>query len=762
MKPKTTIILTGFCIFQSVLFNQQCGSLYAQCDYWTQKTNLPGASRDGAVGFAIGNKGYFGTGFDGNYKKDFWEYDPATDTWTQLADLTGPARTRAVGFSIGERGYIGTGAMTGAVNLDDFWEYDTTANSWAPMDSFAGTARYEAVGFSIGNKGYIGTGHDGAYTRDFWAYDPLGDSWTPVDSLPGSARSGAAAFVINDQGYVGTGRGSGFFSDFWKYDPVGNTWTAIASLTGAGRQYAAGFAIGDKGYLATGWTSPSTFYDEFLEYDAVANTWTLKSIWSPNPYRYRATGFTIADKGYVCAGKYQTGTYYKTLWEYTPDVSADAGSDTIIDCMINSVTLGATSAASGGTAPYTYAWSPGTTLDDSTIANPAAFPQETTAYTLTVTDANGCTDTNGVTLIVTTVPTPICVITVDNTAGKNLIVWEKAGGPSSIDSFKVYRNIIGTYTLIGTHAYADLSEFTDSTPGVDPKVTSYSYKISVVDTCGFESVMSDLHKTIHLQISPGVGNDINLDWDDYLGFSVSYYRVLRDSTGLDLWEQVDSFAFGTNSFTDLNPPQTPDLRYVIEVVTPVTCTSSKMGKDYNTSRSNTQMSADTTQAALSVTTIFTNTGSGPCTGTATATATGGYPPYTYQWLDPGFQATQTATGLCAGSYSVIVSDTSGDSDTATVTIGVTGIEDFQAAGVEVMVYPNPSTGSFVIMVSAQMQMDAQLKIFNILGEEVINKSLHLQNGANESDIDLAQQGKGIYYVQLFTKFAISNQKIVVE
>jgi hypothetical protein len=45
---------------------------------------------------------------------------------------------------------------------------------------------------------------------------------------------------------------------------------------------------------------------------------------------------------------------------------------------------------------------------------------------------------------------------------------------------------------------------------------------------------------------------------------------------------------------------------------------------------------------------------GVCTGTATATPTGGSAPYTYSWSNGG--NTQTITALCAGSYSVNVTD----------------------------------------------------------------------------------------------------------
>ena len=54
---------------------------------------------------------------------------------------------------------------------------------------------------------------------------------------------------------------------------------------------------------------------------------------------------------------------------------------------------------------YTYLWEPANSLDDNTIANPEATPDETTTYTLTVTDQDGCTTTERITV---TVLTPEC------------------------------------------------------------------------------------------------------------------------------------------------------------------------------------------------------------------------------------------------------------------------------------------------------------------------------------------------------------------
>lgn len=56
-----------------------------------------------------------------------------------------------------------------------------------------------------------------------------------------------------------------------------------------------------------------------------------------------------------------------------------------------------------------------------------------------------------------------------------------------------------------------------------------------------------------------------------------------------------------------------------------------------------------------------------CNGIASVTPVGGTPGYTYLW-SPGGQTTQTATNLCAGVYTVTVTDANGCTFTTTVTI----------------------------------------------------------------------------------------------
>lgn len=72
--------------------------------------------------------------------------------------------------------------------------------------------------------------------------------------------------------------------------------------------------------------------------------------------------------------------------------SANAGDDVVV-CSGGTTVL----QASGG---LTYSWSPAGSLDNALVANPLASPIGTTIYTVTVTDIEGCTATDDVTVFV--------------------------------------------------------------------------------------------------------------------------------------------------------------------------------------------------------------------------------------------------------------------------------------------------------------------------------------------------------------------------
>ncbi|MBW8049315.1 MAG: T9SS type A sorting domain-containing protein [Cytophagales bacterium] len=271
---------------------------------------------------------------------------------------------------------------------------------------------------------------------------------------------------------------------------------------------------------------------------------------------------------------------------YVSILTANAGIDVNINCM-DSVVIGGTPTAFGGSGIYTYSWTPSSGLNDPTLANPTASPFDTTTYTVTVLDTNGSTASDSVTVnIIAPLPQPICIITIDSTSTKNIIVWEKPVSPVHIDSIRIYRNILGSYTHIGSAFYNSLSVFVDTSNIVDPQATSYRYKLSVIDSCGNESALGDFHETIHLLASPGTGNEINLTWDAYEGFTFNFYTILRYNQVSGNFDSLASVLSTNFTYTDWSPPQQGNVKYVIEVIPPSICTPSLKATIYNSVRSN--------------------------------------------------------------------------------------------------------------------------------------------------------------------------------
>ena len=63
--------------------------------------------------------------------------------------------------------------------------------------------------------------------------------------------------------------------------------------------------------------------------------------------------------------------------------------------------------------------------------------------------------------------------------------------------------------------------------GVDNNVNSKRYKISEVDSCGYESDLSLYHENIHLTANVGINGELNLIWDQ--GSTINNWNQVRSS-----------------------------------------------------------------------------------------------------------------------------------------------------------------------------------------------------------------------------------------
>jgi hypothetical protein len=182
----------------------------------------------------------------------------------------------------------------------------------------------------------------------------------------------------------------------------------------------------------------------------------------------------------------------------------------------------------------------------------------------TVTDNNGCTATSSIVELNLSLVSvvPICLVTVDQTTGKNNVVWEPVTS-DLINSYVVLKetNVADVYTQIGTVTYGSEGIFEDVNS--NPQVQANRYKLALIDTCGILSTNSEYHKTIHLSTNQGLGNNVNLIWSGYEGFDFGSYNIYRGSSAATM-TMLTTIASNLNSYTDINPPS-GDVYYMIEV-----------------------------------------------------------------------------------------------------------------------------------------------------------------------------------------------------
>ena len=182
------------------------------------------------------------------------------------------------------------------------------------------------------------------------------------------------------------------------------------------------------------------------------------------------------------------------------------------------------------------------------------------------TEPSGCVVNIGPLSVNVNEPTPvsICLVTVDDASGKNHIIWEPIPN-SAVQSIVVFKetNAINVFEEIGQVDYLSAGTFQDVNS--NPQAQSNRYSIAMRDTCGYLFAPVDgIHKTIHLTTTPGLGNNVNLNWNAYEGIAFDSYNIYRGANTVSM-NLIATVASNIFSYTDLNPPL-GETNYMIEVV----------------------------------------------------------------------------------------------------------------------------------------------------------------------------------------------------
>ncbi|MBK8500014.1 MAG: SprB repeat-containing protein [Flavobacteriales bacterium] len=340
----------------------------------------------------------------------------------------------------------------------------------------------------------------------------------------------------------------------------------------------------------------------------------------------------------LCAGVYTVTIADANLCDTVVQVLILGPQEILIDAIVDDISCdqlcdgSITAIVNGGTAPYSYVWSPTPPAGQGT---PTASDLCAGDWTLTVTDANGCTASQTWTVIepdllqgsVSSTPSQCgsCIgtgdVVVSGGTAPYFIEWSIGGGfvgtgPSLIDL------CAGIYNVLITDANLCTLSTIVVVSDIDGEVVTMTDDLVTCpgDCDGMVSVAFNCAiPTCVIAWFDASGNDLNEPSNTLSNLCAGLY-LAQVTNGLGCIT-IDT------AFVTEPDPIVPNLS-----TTPTSCF-------------------------------------GVCDGTATVGPTGGQPQYTYLWVpDVNGQGTPQATDLCAGSYSVTIGDQAGCSITVDVLI----------------------------------------------------------------------------------------------
>lgn len=232
--------------------------------------------------------------------------------------------------------------------------------------------------------------------------------------------------------------------------------------------------------------------------------------------------------------------------ESTPcELEINAGSDLEITCEIVEVEIEAEYMTD-----VTYSWQPTNGLDNPSISNPMASPNETTVYTLTIEDDEGCESQDQITVYVNTEEPDADAgddVTIENGTpeliGSNAesgytYVWSPCTGLS--DCFSSNPSVFVESTTVYTVTVLDVSNGCSSTDevivnGEGVGLDEFTYNIEVIyleENKSLQIYSSTIHNTFEIYDLQGkliLSSDFNADNTiDVSSFSKGIYYLIID------------------------------------------------------------------------------------------------------------------------------------------------------------------------------------------------------------------------------------------
>lgn len=258
---------------------------------WRRVADFPGKGRERAIAFSAAGKGYVGLGYNRDDQvisstgkktglkygaNDFYAYDPAKNEWTRMADFTGTPRYDAIGFALKDKGYVGTGQDSSNYYCSDMFKYDPATNAWSVEKNYPGGKKNSAFALSTGDVAYAGGGFNNKISNaDFWKFD--GTDWTSLrpktdvshwsSYVAAVNRGDANIFAISGKIYIVNGilSGGSIARSCYEWNPSDDVWKEKTGFSRSPRHLAVSFTIGNRTFVCAG-QNANSFWDDTSEF----------------------------------------------------------------------------------------------------------------------------------------------------------------------------------------------------------------------------------------------------------------------------------------------------------------------------------------------------------------------------------------------------------------------------------------------------------------------------------------------------------------
>ncbi|MBK8846376.1 MAG: T9SS type A sorting domain-containing protein [Bacteroidetes bacterium] len=514
------------------------------------------------------------------------------------------------------------------------------------------------------------------------------------------------------------------------------------------------------------------------------------------PYTYLwSNGGTVSSIASLAAGMYTVTVTDSKGCTKQCSYNVTQSNALAITCNVSNITcFGAVNGSMsvsiiGGTAPFTYLWSNGATTTSINFLMAGT-------YSVTVTDANGCSAQCSGTVVQPAQLTANCAginetcsgamngsVSVAVTGGTSPYSYVWSNGKTTSASSNTGA---GTYTVTVTDANGCTKTCSVTITSPTPIVITLTgtYQICQGSATGYisssvtggtipysylwnngattSSISNLLNGIYTVTVTDGAGCtksamfqvkkswfNVSLTKSNVQCFGSANGSIVATVTGNSgpftyLWSNGGTSSMIQNLGTGI---------YTVTVTNSLGCTKT--------------VSVIITQPTLiTCVTTSTTTSSNSCTGTATTTPAGGIAPYTYLWSNG--QTNATATGLCAGFYVVTMTDANGCSCSAIVKVDV-GNAIQKATTIEVtepellvQAWPNPTSGIVYIGFDKATEEGYDIIVTDVNGKVIMTSSGSSIGGRNVIEYDLSGLSKGVYTLKLMTGTKSNAIRVVLQ